>query len=385
MNRKLRIGFIDYVVDPTKPGASGLSDIVWDMARAFSNLGHEVHIIASYHSKQFPDNRVSVHNFQTPPIGYRNILGHTWILKRAAGVIRNLSIDILHAPEYISTAFFALLDFNIPLVLTVPGNIYERIENGNPFDYLTTQVLKASAIISSRKCNKVIVTSKKMAEWWTKTGVSQARMTLIPYGVDTNLFKSIPNARIELNIPIERKILLYVGRISPEKGLKFLIYAMQILCKKTEDIELHLIGSGDEQVNLQNLAHHLGIEHKVVFHGQIQKSKLSIYYSAADVTILPSLSEGLPRTMLEAIACGSPFLGTKITGIEDHIQDRKTGFLVEPGNAEALAKKIDSVIHDPVQARMVAMNGSNYVRTNLSWLKITQRIQDEVYFDLVAS
>jgi len=382
MRSELRIGLVDLVLEPDKPGISGLSDIVWDMAKSFVKLGHEVHVIGSYHSSQFPNYQVKVHNFQTPPIGYRNILGQFWILNRAARVIRNLNLDILHSPDYVSTAFLTLLDFNFPIVLTVPGNIFERIQNGNPFDKLTTQVLKAAARISARKCNKVIVTSEKMATWWSKTGVPNSKMVLIPYGIDTELFKPIPDVRQKLSISPHKKMLLFVGRMSPEKGVKFLIPAVSLLCNNWGDIELHLIGSGIQQKHLQDLTCSLGIEQQVIFHGQFQKSKLPIYYSAADLTILPSLSEGLPRTMIEALACQSPFLGTRITGIEDHIQDQHTGYLVEPGNSRALANKINSVLNNPVEAKMIAKNGANYVRTNLTWLKISQRIQDQVYYDL---
>jgi glycosyltransferase involved in cell wall biosynthesis len=385
MRRKLRIGLVDLVLEPDKPGRSGLSDIVWDMAKSFVKLGHEVHVIASYHSSQFPNNQVIVHNFQTPPMGYRNILGQLWILKRAARVIRSLPLDILHSPEYFSTACLALLDLDIPMVLTVPGNIFERIQNGNPFDKLTTRVLKTAARISARKCSKVIVTSEKMASWWSKTGVPNSKMVLIPYGIDTGLFKPIPGVRPELRISPRKKLLLFVGRLSPEKGVEFLIAAVSLLCKRWGNIELHLIGSGIQREHLQDLTCQLGIEQQVIFHGQIQKSRLPLYYSAADLTILPSLSEGLPRTMIEALACQSPFLGTRITGIEDHIQDLHTGYLVEPGNTKALANKVYSVLNDPLQARMIARNGADYVRINLTWLKIAQRIQDQVYYDVADS
>jgi len=385
MKRILRIGFIDYVLEPDKPGASGLSDIVWEMASSFVNLGHDVHIIASYHSLQFPDNRIKVHNFQTPPIGYRNIIGYFWILHRAAKIIRTLSLDILHAPEYFSTASFSVMGLEIPLILTVPGNIYERIENGNPFDILSTQVLKASARISAKKCAHIIVTSNKMEKWWAITGVTASRMTLIPYGVNTELFRPISKARTELNIHPDEKVLLYVGRLSSEKGLVPLLSAMKSLCEKIGHIQLYLIGTGHAENKLRALAHRWGIEKQVVFFGQINRRRLPIYYSAADVTILPSLSEGLPRTMIEALACESPFLGTKITGIEDHIQDQNTGYLVEPGNSAMLVNKIHSVLRNPERARMVGKNGASYIRSNLTWQLIAQRVQDEVYYDVVSS
>jgi glycosyltransferase involved in cell wall biosynthesis len=383
MRNHLRIGFIDYVLEPDKPGITGLSDIVWDMAGELVKLGQEVHIIGSYHTEKYPYPEIHVHNFPTPPIGYRNMLGHLWILKKAASIIGDLSLDLLHTPEYFSSAFFSALGIELPVVLTVPGNIYERIENGNPFDRITTQVLKVAAKISARKCTKVIATSRKMARWWKKTGVPSSRLVLIPYGVNPDIFKPVENAKNELGIPPERKVVLYAGRISAEKGVEYLISAIRILCNKFRNIELHLVGNGGDQAYFHDSLSRSGFGKEVIMHGHLPKSRLPRFYSAADVTVLPSLSEGLPRTMLEAMACASPFLGTKITGIEDHVQDQINGYLVEPGDSRLLASKIEAILKNPEQAQVVAHNGAAYIRANLAWREISRRILDEVYSDVI--
>jgi glycosyltransferase involved in cell wall biosynthesis len=379
MEKKIKIGFIDYVLEPDKPGRTGLSDIVWELGVELVAQGNEVHVIASYQSTEYPNDLIIVHNFSTPPIGYRNLLGQLWILKRAANIIRHLSLDIIHSPEYVSTSFMWILGIRTPMVLTVPGNIYERIQNGNPFDYFTTQVLKIAARVSAVSCNQIIATSNEMARWWSKTGASASRMSTIPLGVDTHLFHSIPNARTLLEISPQKRLILFVGRLSREKGLKYLVKAFSNLCVGSNDLELHLIGEGGYGEHLHDSSVELGIERNIVFHGKINRNELPIYYSAADITVLPSLSEGLPRTMLESLACGSPFLGTKITGIEDHIRDSETGFLVEPGNTEMLTRKLDAVLRDRELAMTVAKRGQAYVRNNLTWEVIAKRIQNEVY------
>lgn len=163
-----------------------------------------------------------------------------------------------------------------------------------------------------------------------------------------------------------------------------LMTAFSRLCQDAHELELHLIGDGSYGEFLHKSIVKFGIEKHVVFHGKISKKELPVYYSAADITVLPSLSEGLPRTMLESLACGSPFLGTKISGIEDHIQDNKTGFLVEPGNVEVLTEKLDKVLRDRDQALIVARRGQAYVRKNLTWKVIARRIQNEVYSQILS-
>ncbi len=382
MEKKIKVGFIDYVLEPDKPGRTGLSDIVWELGTELVAQGNEMHVIASYQSTEYPNDQIIVHNFPTPPIGYRNLFGHMWILKRAANIIRRLSLDIIHAPEYFSTSFMWILGIQTPMVLTVPGNIYERIQNGNPFDYFTTQVLKIAAKISALSCDQIIATSNEMAWWWSKTGAPSSRLSVIPYGIDPHLFHPVLNARTLLNISPRKKLVLFVGRLSREKGLIHLIKALSFLCQDFHDVELHLIGDGGFGEYLYKSAVKYGIEKNIVFHGKVNRNKLPIYYSAADITVLPSLSEGLPRTMLESLACGSPFLGTKITGIEDHIRDNETGFLVEPGNTELLTSKLDMILRDREQALTVAKKGQEYVRNNLTWEVIAKRVQNEVYSQL---
>ena len=161
-DKQLNIAFVDYVLEPDKPGRSGLSDIVWDMASELVNQGHEAHVVGSYHTTTYPDARVTVHNFPTPPIGYRNIAGQLWIIKRAADIVRHLQPDVVHAPEYLSTAVLSALGVRTPLVMTVPGNIYHRIKYGHSFEWWYVQVLKLAARRSARHCANIIAISQEM-------------------------------------------------------------------------------------------------------------------------------------------------------------------------------------------------------------------------------
>jgi glycosyltransferase involved in cell wall biosynthesis len=376
----MKIVLFDYVFERDKPGITGLSDLVWNWAKHLVAFGDEVHIVAPYPENAQPPEGAIVHRFPVPPIGYRNIVGHILIVLRGWLEIRRLGkVDIIHAPEYLSTGIFALLSRGVPVILTVPGNIYERIEHGNPFDWSATQVFKVAARLSARWCARIIVTSEEMRWWWEKTGAPTSRMVLIPYGVDNERFRPIPNARALLGMPDHKRIVLYVGRLSHEKGIQYLLEAVHIVNKDIPGVELHLVGDGQFKEYLVQLARQLHIGEQVIFHGWVNQSDLPIYYSAADVTVLPSLSEGLPRTMIEAMACGSPFLGTKITGIIDHVQDGETGFLVEPGDSGMLAEKLGYILAHIDWAREVGWKGFEYVRQRLDWNIIVGQVRESVY------
>jgi len=376
----VKIVLFDYVLDPKHPGITGLSDLVWNWARELIALGEQVHIVAPYAEDARPPAGAVVHRYPVPFIGYRNVIGHILIVLRGWWEIRKLGkVDLVHAPEYLSTGFFALLCRDTPVVLTVPGNIYERIAHGNPFDWSMTQVLKGAARLSAKHCACIIVTSKEMRKWWGKTGTPESRMVLIPHGVDTGQFHPIPDARSLLGLSEHKRIVLYVGRLSHEKGVHDLLQALHTVGESLSDVDLHLVGDGPLRQQLGQVAAQLGMQDRVIFHGWVDQPNLPTYYSAADVSVMPSLSEPFGRVAAEAMACASPFLCTSVSGMADHIRDGETAFLVEPGDPVALADKLTHVLTHDDEAQGVGRQGLAYIQRTLTWPVIVRRIVEEVY------
>ncbi len=374
----MKIAFIDFILDPAKPGTSGLSDVVWNMARELAKLGDDVHIVGPYTVEPQPVPGVTVHRFTLPPIGYRNIIGHLLIVLKAWGVARTIpNLDVIHAPEYLSTGLVAPLS-RIPVVLTTPGNIYERIANGNPYDWYTTQVYKLAARSAARNCRLIDAISTDMAWWWTRTGAEKGRIAVIPHGVDTLVFRRMPNARQALGLHAETKLILYVGRLSPEKRIDVLLHAVSQIAVTHRDAELAILGGGPQQRQLDALAASLGIRDRVTFHGSLPHTQLPLWYSAADAVVLPSKSEGLPRVMLEAMACGAVFFGTEISGVIDHIQDGENGFLAKPGDPAMLARQLSRVLSDAGLGRRIGMNAEGYICAHLSWPTVVRAFRDTV-------
>jgi glycosyltransferase involved in cell wall biosynthesis len=374
----VKIAFIDFVLDPAQPGASGLSDIVWNMARELAKLGDEVHIVGPYTVEPEPVPGVTVHRFTLPPIGYRNIVGHLLIVLKAWGVARTIpNLDVIHAPEYLSTGLIAPLS-RIPVVLTTPGNMYERIANGNPFDWSATQVFKLAARSSARYCRLIDAISTDMAWWWTRTGAEKDRVAVIPHGVDTLVFRRMPDARQALGLHPETKLILYVGRLSSEKRIDVLLHAVAQIAVTHRHAELAIMGGGPQQQQLDALAASLGIRDRVTFHGGLPQRQLPLWYSAADAVVLPSKSEGLPRVMLEAMACGAAFFGTEISGVIDHIQDGENGFLAKPGDPAMLAQQLSRILSDAELGRQIGVNAEGYIRAHLSWPTVVRAFRNAI-------
>ncbi len=380
----MKIGFIDYVFDHKAPiGTNGLSEVVWNLAGPLAKLGCEVHVAGPYERTDYPSEGVQVHPYKIPKIWLRNIVGHNLIVRRGIKTLQRYGpFAVYHAPEYLSTALLTFFGKGTPVVLTEPGNIYERIANGNPYDPITTQVFKLAANRTAHSAARVIATSDIMQEWWQRTGTAPARIARIPLGVDLGMFEPVAGAKSQLGWSDTQQHLLFTARLSVETGAQYLLEALPEVLAKFPQVYLHLVGSGVAEDSLRQQAVDLKINESITWHGWLNLEELPLYYSAADVMVFPGTSGGTPRVMLQAMACGTPFVGAAIGGIVDHITPER-GWLVLPRDTKALATAIVEVLSNPQLARQKAEQGIAYVQT-LSWAKVAERVLNEVYCPLIA-
>jgi D-inositol-3-phosphate glycosyltransferase len=188
------------------------------------------------------------------------------------------------------------------------------------------------------------------------------RISVIPCGVDTDLFRpgDAGAARATLGLD-DRPTLLYVGRIAPIKGLSTLLDAVGRLVARGRRVRLLVVGGDSDeavdghQMHVRGLTCRLGLCDHVVFLGPQPQPALRDYYVASDLTIMPSFYESFGMVALEAMACGSPVVASRVGGLATTVRDGLTGFLVPEGDAGALAERIDSLLADrSVRARLGA-------------------------------
>jgi glycosyltransferase involved in cell wall biosynthesis len=382
--RRLKIAFVDLVLEPDKPGTTGLSDIVWSMARELATLGDEVHVVGPYTVDPDPVPGVTVHRFAIPPMGFRNIGGRVLLVLRAWRQIRRIpQLDLIHAPEYLSTGIIAPFS-RVPVTLTTPGNIYERIANGNPFDWTTTQCFKVLARSSARYCSLIQAISHDMAWWWQRTGASPTRIVVIPHGVRSDLFHRVEGSRAILGLDRQDSVLVYVGRLSPEKQVDRLLRALARLVATDVTTTLFVVGEGPQDQKLQSLADELGLSAHVVFRGAVPKEQLPLWYSAADAVVMPSASEPLGRVMLEAMACGAVFVAAKASGPRDHVRHGENGFLVDPGCVDDLADCLRSILIHPTRFREVGERAMIYAQQHFAWPLVMREFREAIVARLEA-
>lgn len=161
----------------------------------------------------------------------------------------------------------------------------------------------------------------------------------------------------------DRITLIYSGRLVPVKGLRYLLEAMRLLDQRGISCHTTFVGEGYQKEELTTLAEDLGLSDRVCFKGYVPFGKpLLDLYREADIYVLPSLSEGVPKVVFEAMACGLPIIATRVGGITDIVKDRKTGLLVDPRSPEQIAQAIERLVMDHVLRREIIQNGFGFAR-----------------------
>lgn len=381
----MRICFIDSIVRPDKPGRSGTSDTVWGMCQALVEQGHVVDIIATYGEGPVKDPRITVHKGRTSRVAYRNILGRTLFLLEASQALRKIEPDIVHSRDYLTTAVLLARGNPCPVVLTTPGNIYSRIKEGHSFDWSVVAMLKWAAKLTARKCHGVIATSTGMRQAWLRTGVANNRLVLIPLGIDVSRFYEVRNARSQVHLPEGSPILLYVGRYAREKGVCELLQAIKVLADtlRSNSARVILIGSGPERLYLDRMVSKHSLSDLVDVKDYVHQDQLKLWYSAADVLLMPSWNEPFGKVFLEAMSCGTPSIASLTEGPKDHILHGRNGLLVPPRDTKSLVYAIRQVIQHPELLTQMKVNCLRHVSDNLRWEVITRDIVSHVYQPLL--
>jgi glycosyltransferase involved in cell wall biosynthesis len=269
---------------------------------------------------------------------------------------RKLRFDVISAmwlyPDSVAAGWVARL-LRIPMVPAALGCDVNRMlhESG-----------KRRQILSMlRRAPAIIAVSEALRERMALEGVPAARISTVPNGVNGELFyiRDRKQARAELGLPQDRKIVVYVGRLSEEKGLLTLIDAAGRLRQCRDDFLLCLVGGGPQLHELQARVESLGLAREVRFAGPQEHPAVANWLGACDVFCLPSLREGCPNVVLEALSSGRPIVASRVGGIPDLVRD-DTGILVEPEDSEGFAGALDEALARPWSERLIAESMSGH-------------------------
>ncbi|MFH1661875.1 MAG: glycosyltransferase [Candidatus Falkowbacteria bacterium] len=225
--------------------------------------------------------------------------------------------------------------------------------------------------ITDRFCDTTVVVSQKVSDMMLKKKiVLKNKIKTIYNGVDLNFFYSQNNSKKHQNYPM----LLSAGRLVQAKGYTFLIKAIKILKTKYPKMLLTVLGEGEERKKLEQQIKSLNLEKNILLLGN--KNNIIDYLKIDSIFISSSLSEGLGMSIIEAMACGLLTVATKVGGVPEIIEDKKSGFLAEPGNVENLVNKIDYVINlSKDKKQEISKNARQVVENKFSLKKMVENYE----------
>jgi len=227
------------------------------------------------------------------------------------------------------------------LIIENHNNFEEDIflQRSIPLKGLYRALMLAAARFAFRRADAVRVISSSTAERARHYAPALPQARFMTFS-DTDVF-----LQMERRVPVEAaEDIVYAGVLIPRKGLHLLLNAFAALDHPRA--QLHLVGGAENAAyagSLKQQAFHLGIESRVHFAGAVSQRDLATYFAAARVMVLPSLSEGLGRVVVEAMLLGTPVIGSRVGGIPDMITDGENGYLVEAGNETALTAALRRV------------------------------------------
>jgi D-inositol-3-phosphate glycosyltransferase len=209
-------------------------------------------------------------------------------------------------------------------------------------------------------------------------GAQASRIDIVPCGFDPQELWPVPVrlARRKLGLPLNRFLVLQLGRMVPRKGIDTVIESLALLRRRHRiDALLVVVGEGEppELARLRALARRLGVADAVRFSGRKDRSELRYYYSAADVFVTTPWYEPFGITPVEAMACARPVVGAAVGGIKSTVVDGKTGFLVPARDPPALAARLAALHADPALALCMGDEGMRRAFRHYTWRSVAQQ------------
>jgi glycosyltransferase involved in cell wall biosynthesis len=241
--------------------------------------------------------------------------------------------------------------------------------------YLGFRLRKGAIQNALLGADRVSVLNRQMLETCNNLGMSSSRLTVIPNGVDTEKFTILDRrmCRKKLGLPVEGKIILFVGTLDPVKGIETLLRAFATLTRTGPALaRLIIVGGGFLEQDLRRLSDRLEVTESVLFVGAVKHEELPFWMNSADCLCLPSLREGHPNVMMESLACGTPVVASHVGSVPDFV-DTVTGWTSRPSDPEDLAAKLVLCLSKNYDREAVRNRVADH-----TWKKCALRYLDEI-------
>ena len=341
---------------------AGTEIATYDLAKHLAQRGHEVHVITS-HDYGFPslseEGGFYIHRIARPEIRF---IGALTFWGDIYFKIRDINPDIIHAQT---------LSLGIPALISNRLLRIQYIIWGQGSDiYLPNWLNRLTAKMCLKNAGAAIALTDHMKK--AMQMMCERNIDIIPNGIELERYEGKNEER-----SMTGNRILFVGRLHPIKGINYLLEAICIVHQELPEAKLIIVGDGIERETLENLTDDLGISEYVEFVGNVPHEQVTDLMLRADVFALPSLSEGFPLVILEAMACGLPIIATRVGGVPEVVEGGVNGCLVNAKSPYEIADKISMLLkNDKIR---LDMSNNNRERVKMfSWNKVTNAVE-EVY------
>jgi D-inositol-3-phosphate glycosyltransferase len=293
-----------------------------------------------------------------------------------------LEYDLMHSHYWLSgrVGLWAQERWRVPHVLMFHtlGAVKSTIQGGEdePGLRITTEKHLAN------HCHRILAASERERDHLLEhCGVTPERVDVVPCGVNLDLFRAVDRskARGQLGLDRDGLVVLYVGRFSPLKGIDRLLEAMACL-EDHQRFKLVIVGGDGDQTPehqaLWRLSRELGVQDLVSFVGRIEQNRLPLYYSAANVLVVPSRYESFGLVALEALACGTPVVATRVGAMESILHQGKTGYVVAEASPRLLANGIEELVSQD-RAKTISADAIRASVLQASWSDVASEVIGE--------
>jgi glycosyltransferase involved in cell wall biosynthesis len=366
------------------PKVGGLGVYVHNLSKEMIKRGHQVVVVTRGSWKGLKADRLDgINVYRVPYIHVYPLLvpTHRIFQNRIFNELRS-DLDLVHVHQ----PFSPPIDTTLPMIVTLhtwvgPGSIelqtfYSGRRIPGPLFSLMRSYVKATVGRMLERADCVTTVSKALVnELHGLRGIDPASIKVLGNGVDAEAFeprKAKPN----------EKIVLYTGRLAYNKGLVELVEAARHVLRKYPEVSFVLTGRGPIESELRGMIAKMNMSNNFRLVGFVERARLIELYQNATVYVFPSYYEGLPTSVLEAMACGTPVVASAIDGIPEVVIDGKNGFIVPVKNPKAIASVIVRLLEDEELRERIGQAARQTIQEHFTWEEVANRTL-KCYTDLL--
>jgi glycosyltransferase involved in cell wall biosynthesis len=354
------------------PPEEGIGNYIYNMSKEFLKKGHNVVVITRGNfQKTHLEICDGIKIYKVPFIFLYpfHVHIHGIFVNRLLKSLED-DFDVIH----IHSPLPPLVNSQVPILLTIHSPMKSGASVLKITDLFSLATKFQAKYISYplelkliKNSSMITAVSNTVSKDLEDYGLKDKNIKLIYNGVDQNIFH--PS-----NAKPDEKYILYTGRISYGKGLGELIDCAKEVCEIREDVHFLLAGNGPLLPNLHKKVTDLNLQNRIKFLGRVDREIIVTLYRNATIFAFPSYYEGLPGSLLEAMACQLPIVATEVPGNIELIEHNKNGVLVPSRNVSALSKAIMDLLDDPDKREKFGKNARKTIEEKFTWDTVSDRI-----------